>query len=76
MKAYQLHDSETEEILGTVLVVSQPEIGGDEVHEGWTDFNKFEEHEYDIRDITLFVSWFNENYVTQIEELELDFVQP
>lgn len=76
MKAYQLHDSETEEILGTVLVISQPEIGGDEVHEGWTDFNKNEETEGDHTSITEFVEWFNSQYVTQIEVLELEFVQP
>jgi len=76
MKAYQLHDSETEEILGTVIVINTPEIGGDEVHEGWTDFNKLQEHELDHTDVYAFVEWFNEGYVTQIEVLDLDFVQP
>ena len=76
MKAYQLHDSETEEILGTVLVTKTNEDGTDDVHEAWEDFNKLEEHELDNEDIYHFVSWYNEGYVSQIEELELEFVQP
>ena len=76
MKAYQLYDSETEEILGTVLVIGIPEIGGDEVHTGWVEYNKLEEHELNHKNVTEFVEWFNSQYVTQIEELEMDFVQP
>lgn len=72
MKAYQLHDSETEEILGTVLLTSE----ADEVFEAWTDYNKLEEHELDHKSVEQFVKWVNENYLTQIEELEVDFIQP
>ncbi len=76
MKGYQLHDTETEEILGSVIVTKFNEDLTDDVHEAWEGFNKLEEHELDHTDIYHFVSWYNENYVSQIEELELDFVQP
>ena len=79
MKAYQLHDYDNEEIIGTVIIVKEEiEIakGEDELWEGWEDFNKSQEHELDPESITDFVEWFNENYVTQIEELEMDFIQP
>ena len=76
MKAYQLHDTDTEEILGTVLVIKTPENNQDEVHEGWVDFNQLEEYEGDTTNVEEFVIWFNENYVTQIEILDLDFIQP
>ena len=81
MKAYQLHDTETEEILGTVIVKKTPLDGKmnalpDEVHEGWVDFNQLQEHEEDHTNVDVFVEWFNKGYVTQIEVLDLDFVQP
>lgn len=79
MKAFQLHDSETEEIIGTVTIVKEEiEIskGEDELWEGWEDFNQSEEHDLDRESITDFIWWFNENFVTQIEEVEMEFIQP
>jgi len=81
MTAYQLHDSETEEILGCVIPKSQfvplmPNYSEDEIFEGWTDFNKLEETELNPQSVDDFVKWFNENYVTQIERIYIEFVQP
>lgn len=76
-KAYQLHDTETEEILGSVIVTSKiTKNTEDEVFEGWEDFNKLEEHELDHENVDDFVEWFNENYKTQIERLYIEFIQP
>lgn len=77
MKAYQLHDTESEEILGTVVIIpyyEKPE-SSDELWEGWESFNKLEEHDLDKTDVNAFIVWFNENYVTQIDDLDLDFIQ-
>lgn len=79
MTAYQLHDTETEEILGSVIIiptakeVKSPE---DELREGWVDFNRLEETEGDHTSVDEFIVWFNEQYVTQIERLYLEFIQP
>jgi len=77
MKAFQLHDSETEEIIGTVTIVKEENNEGEnELWEGWEDFNKSEEHELDRESIIDFIGWFNEGYLTQIEEVEMEFIQP
>jgi hypothetical protein len=79
---YQLHDSETEEILGTVKVNNSTECWKkeieplDEVTESWTEFNKLEEHDVNPYSVEEFVTWNNENRVTQIERIFLEFVQP
>jgi len=75
IKAYQLHDSETEEILGTIFILRAGENASDEIFDGWESFNKLEEHEKDSQSVLEFVEWFNENYVTQIGFINMDFVQ-
>lgn len=80
MTGYQLHDTETEEILGSVIILENEQQSTSEceseLNEGWEAFNKLEEHELDNQNVDEFVEWFNENYVTQIERLFLEFIQP
>ena len=79
---YQLHDSETEEILGTVRVINSDECTEKqidhsiEVSESWDEFNRCEESELDFGDVDDFVYWNNENRVTQIERIFIEFCQP
>jgi len=78
MTGYQLHDYETETILGSVIITkSEPliEAHEDALFSAWEDFNKLEETEYDILNVDAFVNWFNENHVTQIERLYLEYIQ-
>jgi hypothetical protein len=79
MKVYFLHDSETKEILGIVTIIKE-EIkvskGITELKEGWEDFNKLEEHDLNSKSVYDFVIWFNENYITQIVEVDVDYIQP
>ena len=79
MTGYQLHDTETQEILGSVIVTHDaPEIenASETLTEAWESFNKLEEHLGDNTNVDDFVGWFNDNYVTQIERLYLEFIQP
>ena len=46
------------------------------LREAWEDFNKLEETEGDHTSVDEFIIWFNEQYVTQIERLYLEFIQP
>lgn len=75
---YPLHDSITEEILGTVYVkeTEDTESVYDELFEAWTDFNKLEETDCDNESVDEFVVWFNENYVTQIERVFEESIHP
>ena len=79
---YQLHDSETEEILGTVKVTNDNECKeknvchSTEVSESWDEYNRCEESENDSENIDEFVQWNNENRVTQIERIFIEFCQP
>ncbi len=79
---YQLHDSESEEILGTVKVTNATECWkkeichSTEVSESWDEFNRCEESELDNQSVDDFVIWNNENRVTQIERITLEFCQP
>lgn len=81
MIGYELHDFETEENLGSVVIVQHGcDIKGEngsfeELTDGWEVFNKLEEHELDHTCVDDFVEWFNENYETQIERLTLEFIQ-
>ena len=77
MTGYQLHDAETEEILGSVFVTKADPKANDEgvISEAWEEFNKLEETDEDHTDVDAFVVWFNEGYVTQIERLYLEFIQ-
>lgn len=75
MTVYQLFDAETQEELGLVRIISEiTDEAVEELREGWNDFNTLEETEYNIWDIDLFVEWFNENYVTQIERVYIEFL--
>jgi len=74
MEIYQLTDFETNEELGLISIISQYQNSDDEVNEGWVDFNQLEETELDITDIDDFVLWFNENYVTQIERVYINYL--
>jgi len=80
-KVYQLHDSDTEEILGSVLLTNQEDSNltfdenVNELWEGWEDYNILQEHEKDPCDVDEFVKWFNYHYVTQIEVIDIDFIQ-
>jgi len=78
MTGFTLHDAETQEELGTVIITKEAkevEDGAETISEAWESFNKLEETEEDTSDVDAFVDWFNENYVTQIERLYLEFVQ-
>ena len=80
-KVYQLHDSDTEEIFGSVLLTNQEDSNltfdenVNELWEGWEDYNVLQEHEKDPCDVNEFVKWFNYHYVTQIEVIDIDFIQ-
>lgn len=78
IKAFHLHDSETEEILGTVFIDSDNPTSEneDELFEGWKDYNKLQEHEENPEVIDEFIIWFNENYITQIGYVDMQFIQP
>ncbi len=76
INGYQLHDSESEEILGSVYIASDNKGSEDELCEGWERFNKYNESPKKERDVPAFIEWFNENYVTQIGEINLNFIQP
>jgi hypothetical protein len=77
MTGYQLHDTDTQEIMGSVIIkfAAIAEDGVVELHDGWHDFNRLEETEDDHCDVDAFVEWFNESHVTQIERLYLEFIQ-
>lgn len=75
IEAYQLHDAETEEILGSVFIDKSSENSSDELFDGWGDFNKLEEYEGDYTNVNEFVTWFNKNYVTQIGIINMNFIQ-
>lgn len=76
MVGYELHDFDTEENLGAVIILNEDEGGSlEELTDGWEDFNKLGEHELENTSVDDFVEWFNENYVTQIERLTLEFIQ-
>ena len=72
MKAVQLHDKFSEEIIGTVLI---QEHNYDLVCEKWDKFQEnFNSESEDTFDIYNFV---NQNYVWDIcEVVEVDFYQP
>lgn len=80
-KVYQLHNSDTEEILGSVLLTHNEFLdltfdqNISELWEGWEDYHVAQEHDKDPYDINEFVEWFNYYYVTQIEVIEIDFIQ-
>jgi hypothetical protein len=76
MVGYELHDFETEENLGAVMITHIGKHDCVDVLTGaWEAFNKLEEHELDHTSVDDFVEWFNENYETQIERLTLVFIQ-
>lgn len=69
VNVYQLWDYEKYNLLiGSVIIKRENKKSFDELCLGWTEFNQLEEHELDYRNIKDFISWFNENYVTQIKE--------
>jgi len=74
-KVYQLHDIETEEIIGSVLILNCTQENESELWEGWENYHKLQEHEFDPNDINEFVKWFNDQFVTQIEDIEINFIQ-
>jgi hypothetical protein len=79
MKAYHLHDTETEEILGTVVVTKLNKHNTDVVHTAWSEWNKegyAESIGKDKQNIEDFVADYNKGLNSQIEVLDLEFVQP
>ena len=79
MTGFQLHDTDNQEVLGSVIIThSEPEVEDavKTLHDAWNDFNRLEETDCDPYDVDEFVVWFNENYVTQIERLYLEYIQP
>ena len=75
MTGYQLHDSETQELMGSVIITHRESSEAEaikDLHDGWHDFNTLEETEDDHTDVDTFVQWFNEGYVTQIDRLWLE----
>lgn len=76
INATQLHDTNTEEILGTVYIASKsPNDSDDVLWEAWESFNKLEEYEGDTKSIEEFIVWFNENYASKIAGVSIDFIQ-
>ena len=77
MTGYQLHDSDSQEILGSVIQSSFKQFvdSQGEIEDGWEAYNKLEETEDNTKDIDAFIIWFNERYVTQIERLYLEPIQ-
>jgi hypothetical protein len=79
MTGWQLHDTDTQEIMGSVIIThresSEIEDAETALHDAWHDFNRAEETEDDHTDVDAFVEWFNESHVTQIERLYLEFIQ-
>ena len=79
---YQLHDSITEDELGIIKVTNATECWKKEidhsieVSESWDEFNRCEESEFDPEDVDSFVLWHNENRVSQIERITVEFCQP
>ena len=79
MKAFQLHDSQTEEIVGTVTITNDDSQAGiDELWDGWVKFNTsdFGDDSHNKESVEEFIEFFNEEYDTQIENVEVDFIQP
>lgn len=71
----QLTDSDTCENLGLIRIISELNSQtATEITESWHDFHVLAEHNYDSGDIEDFVTWNNENYVTQIERFFVDLV--
>lgn len=71
MKAVQLHDKETEEIIGTILVTDKNSY--DEICEAWDEFQEVGlggTYQYDIWN---FVNYFPS---MDMEVLDIDFYQP
>jgi len=78
MTGYQLHDTDTQEIMGSVIIThTEPHIedGETTLHDAWHDFNRLEETEEDHCDVDAFVEWFNQCHATQIERLYLEYIQ-
>lgn len=78
MTGWQLHDTDTQEIMGSVIIThTEPHVEDavTALHDGWHDFNRAEETEEDHTDVDAFVEWFNESHVTQIERLYLEYIQ-
>jgi hypothetical protein len=79
---YQLHDTETEILLGAVKVTNATECcekeisHSNEISESWTEFNQYEETELDYMNVDDFVVWHNENRVTQLERIYFEICQP
>lgn len=79
MKAFQLHDSQSEEIIGTVTITNDDtQAGIDELWDGWVKFNTsdFGDGSHDKENMDEFVEFFNKEYDTQIEKIEMDYIQP
>jgi len=75
MTGWQLQDSETQEVMGSVIITHrEPKTENPEqaLRDGWNDFNTLEETEDDHCDVDAFIEWFNESHVTQIDRLWLE----
>lgn len=71
---YELHDHNTLEYLGIVMVTSKvhpkPLDEKEDIKESWEEFNLRQEHIYDPISIETFVDWHNQRRVYQIQRIE------
>lgn len=77
MKAIQLHDKNTEAIVGTIYTNSDAHSVKffNEVYRTWKDFNNemyLKQEDFDIHD---FVEYHNRHSDIEIDSLECDFIQ-
>jgi len=80
----QLRDSDSQDELGLVEIKNivgvvndatkevSSEQATEEITESWNDFHVQGEHDLDQYDVDDFVTWHNENWVTQIERVYID----
>ncbi len=75
---FQLTDYDTQEELGLVQVIKHDGLSIDEakeeVIESWTDFHALDESDLDNYNVDDFVSWHNENWVTQIKRVFVEVI--
>lgn len=65
------------EVMGLVRITNigtdvTSDVATKEIEESWNDFNVHAEHDLDSSNVDDFVTWHNENWVTQIERIYID----
>lgn len=79
---FQLNVFEEDNSVGIVRVTNVDDCNkkfvnwDEEVRESWDDFHVLEEHELDNYSIDDFVTWHNDKWVSQIERIFVEIVQP